>query len=168
MVLGLLLQEPIHPKMNRLAIDSMPQKAAHILGLQPFDSYPSSRTSSLGSTLQKPTSEMDEQAMHQETRVRRKVDRHLLPILCWLSIVVSLDAINIGNARLENLEQDLHMHGQMFNIAIMVFYIPCILCSIPANILSQASKPSFYTGSLTVICGLYTHFTLLTARRFVD
>nr|POF08164.1 putative transporter [Quercus suber] len=99
------------------------------------------------------------QSSQESTRTRneryvlRRVDWRLLPILFWLGIVASLDAVNIGHARVQGLEHDLHMVGQDFSIAVVVFYIPNILLGVPSNIILSLSRPSIFLGTLTLLCG---------------
>lgn len=52
-------------------------------------------------------------------RIRRKVDWRLLPLLVFLYTLAFLDRVNIGNARLWNMEEDLGMTGNDYNIAVM-------------------------------------------------
>ncbi|KAL2012356.1 hypothetical protein VTN00DRAFT_5074 [Thermoascus crustaceus] len=60
-------------------------------------------------------------------KIIRKIDWHLIPLLTLLYSLTFLDRVNIGNARLWNLERDLNMTGYQYNIAVIVFYIPVIL-----------------------------------------
>ena len=48
----------------------------------------------------------------------RKIDRHILPVLAILYLLSFLDRTNIGNARLANLEIDLHMTGLNYNVSL--------------------------------------------------
>ena len=93
---------------------------------------------------------------HADNAVLRKVDRHLLPILCWLAIVTSLNATNIGNAAIEGMAQDLHMRKKDYNIAVFVFYIPCILLGVPANIIMLATRPRIFLCSSMFLSGSYS------------
>jgi hypothetical protein len=63
-------------------------------------------------------------------RVVRKVDWRLIPLLTFLYTLTFLDRVNIGNARLWNLEKDLRMSGYDYNLAVLVFYIPYILLEV--------------------------------------
>ncbi|KAA8651940.1 uncharacterized protein ATNIH1004_000839 [Aspergillus tanneri] len=47
-----------------------------------------------------------------------KCDLHVVPILTLLFMLAFLDRINIGNARLMGLEDDLKMSGHQYNIAL--------------------------------------------------
>jgi MFS family permease len=92
-------------------------------------------------------------------RLVRKVDFKLLPILMMLYTVTFLDRVNIGNARLWNLERDLHMKGFEYNIATLVFYIPMVLFEIPSNMLLSRLVPRYYISGLCMAWGLTITFT---------
>lgn len=53
-------------------------------------------------------------------RILRKVDWRIIPLLQFLYMLTFLDRVNIGNARLWNLEKDLRMSGYEFNIIVLV------------------------------------------------
>lgn len=63
-------------------------------------------------------------------RIVRKVDWRIIPLLMFLYTLTFLDRVNIGNARLWSLEEDLGMSGYDYNLAILVFYIPYILLEV--------------------------------------
>lgn len=52
-------------------------------------------------------------------KVIRKIDWRLIPLLMLLYTLTFLDRVNIGNARLWNLERDLHMAGYDYNIVVL-------------------------------------------------
>ena len=82
-----------------------------------------------------------------EKELMLKCDIHIIPILCVLFLLSFLDRINIGNARLQGLEQDLHMAGQDFSIALLIFFIPYILFEVPSNIIMKKAAPSTWRWS---------------------
>lgn len=90
-----------------------------------------------------------------EKRVRVKTDIHLMPVLCLLLILAFLDRINIGNARIQGLEADLHMHGSDYNVALLIFFIPYIILEIPSNIIMKKVRPSLWLCGLMVCWGIY-------------
>lgn len=92
---------------------------------------------------------------HAELRaIQRRVDLRLLPPLYFLAIVLALDGTNIGVASIEGMLKDLHMHQQDINVAIQVFYIPCVLFAVPANLVLLASRPRFFLGGAVFLTGL--------------
>lgn len=106
-----------------------------------------------------------------EKKLIRKIDLQLLPILFLMLIAAFLDRINIGNARLFGLETDLNMHGDQFNIALFVFFIPYILCELPANIVLKNLKPHWWLSGMIFGFGMDAHpalFSLNLCRRLIN
>lgn len=89
-----------------------------------------------------------------EKRLLRKCDLHVIPVVTLLYSLAFLDRINIGNARLQGLEKDLHIKGQDYNIALMVFFIPYILFEVPSNIFIRKIAPSTWLSSIMVLWGM--------------
>lgn len=52
-------------------------------------------------------------------RILRKVDWRIIPLLQFLYMLTFLDRVNIGNARLWNLEKDLNLSGYDYNICVL-------------------------------------------------
>ncbi|KAI1763072.1 MFS general substrate transporter [Hypoxylon sp. FL1150] len=75
-------------------------------------------------------------------RLLRKIDRHILPIMCMICLLCFLDRANIGNARLDNLEQDLHLVGLQYNDCLAVLFPFYIAAEIPSNIMMKRIRPS--------------------------
>ncbi|KAI0977315.1 major facilitator superfamily domain-containing protein [Xylaria arbuscula] len=80
----------------------------------------------------------------EETVVRRKLDRQLVPMLTTLYLLCFLDRVNIGNARIQGLAEDLNLIGYRFNIATSIFYIVYLIVEVPSNILLKRVGPRFY------------------------
>lgn len=53
-----------------------------------------------------------------EKRLRRKLDRRILPIIILIYLLTFVDRANIGNARIAGLERDLHLKGLDYNILL--------------------------------------------------
>lgn len=91
-----------------------------------------------------------------ERKVVRKCDLHVVPILTALFMFAFLDRINIGNARILGLEEDLGMGGHQYNIALFVFFIPYILFEVPSNMLLKRIKPSVWLSGIMAGWGIVT------------
>lgn len=52
-----------------------------------------------------------------ERKLLRKMDLRLMPMLTLLYLFSFLDRGNIGNARIEGMEEDLHLGGTQYNWA---------------------------------------------------
>ncbi|KAF8337154.1 MFS general substrate transporter, partial [Amanita rubescens] len=90
----------------------------------------------------------------QESKLWRKMDLRLLPILAFIFLMAYMDRGPLGNARLEGLDTQLRLKGYDFNIALLVFFIPYMLFESPSKWLP------FLTTSLGV-----TLFTMLVLNR---
>lgn len=59
--------------------------------------------------------------------MRRKLDRNVLMLLCFLFLLAFLDRSNIGNARVAGMEKDLHLSSDEYEWLLTIFYIAYIL-----------------------------------------
>lgn len=61
--------------------------------------------------------------------------------------------VNIGNARIQGLEKDLHMEKTNYNVALFVVFIPFILCETPSNLILKVVSPKIWLSFLLFGCG---------------
>lgn len=112
----------------------------------------------------------------EETKVRHKLDRVIVPLTTFLYLLCFLDRINIGNARIQGLGDDLNLNtGVRFNWVTSIFYIVYMFVEVPSNLLLKKLGPKWYLPLL--VCGfgfvsLCTAFVnsfagLLVARGFL-
>lgn len=92
-----------------------------------------------------------------EKRLLWKLDIHVVPILMLLFLLAFLDRINIGNARLQGLEDDLQMEGHDFNIALLIFFIPYVLLEVPSNLVLKRFPPSLWISGIMFGWGRLDH-----------
>ncbi|KAI0165465.1 MFS general substrate transporter [Hypoxylon sp. FL1284] len=110
---------------------------------------------------------------HTERRLVRKIDLHVYPILFLIYIMCFLDRINVSNARIQGMTEDLDLHGNRFNIALFVFFVPYILLEVPSNMVFKKFKPAYYISFLMLswaiinMCmGFVTTYEGLVVLRF--
>lgn len=65
----------------------------------------------------------------------------------------SVDRSNLGNAKTDGLEKDLHFVGNEYSLLILLFYIPFGLLDLPLNILTKKYSAKWTLPSLMVIWG---------------
>ncbi|CAI6095906.1 unnamed protein product [Clonostachys chloroleuca] len=113
----------------------------------------------------------------KEKKLVRKIDLHLIPILCLLLLSAAnfspnigmfqdsttilfinngKPSINIGNARIQGLEKDLGMVGSDYNIALFTFFITYILFEVSSNMFLKRTRPSVILSFIVVGCGIVT------------
>lgn len=112
----------------------------------------------------------------EETIIRRKIDWHTVPLVTLLYMLTFLDRINIGNARVQGLGDEMGFNqGYGFNWALSIFYIIYLLVEVPSNILLKRIGARFYLPLLVVGFGFVSICTafvrdfggLMTARAFL-
>ncbi|KAJ5723911.1 hypothetical protein N7488_001946 [Penicillium malachiteum] len=109
-----------------------------------------------------------------ERKLMAKIDLHILPCLCVLYLLAFLDRVNISNAALLGLKDDLNIAtGMKYNIALTIFFVPYIIFEIPSNILLKKFKPHvwlslcmFGFGVVMVCQGLVQNWGGLMATRW--
>ncbi|KAI8665100.1 MFS domain-containing protein [Fusarium sp. Ph1] len=107
--------------------------------------------------------------------VVRKIDVRLVPLLAILYLFSFIDRANIGNAKIEGLEDDLKITPSQYNIALSVFFVPYVVLEVPSNyLLTKFKRPSVYIGGIIVawgivmaLMGIVQNFSGLVASRFM-
>ncbi|RPB04530.1 MFS general substrate transporter [Choiromyces venosus 120613-1] len=108
-----------------------------------------------------------------ERKLLAKIDLRLLPVLTILYILAFLDRVNISNAVIFGLKEDLNLGGVEYNTALTIFFVPYILFEIPSNILMKKLRPHlwlsicmFLFGLVTCLQGFVQNYSGLLATRF--
>lgn len=93
-----------------------------------------------------------------DSRITRKIDMRLVPMLCMLYLTAYLDRTNIGNARLYGLEKELSMPSNGYNTAIWTFFLTFVLMEVPSNVLMNHSgiPPNWWLGVSMTLLGIVT------------
>lgn len=84
-----------------------------------------------------------------ESRVVRKMDLYLVPLMCMLYFLSNLDKSNIGNAEVAGLSESLNLTGNQYGNCVTVFYATYIFFDpIGANLLKIIGPKYMMTGCL--------------------
>ncbi|KAH7305202.1 major facilitator superfamily domain-containing protein [Stachybotrys elegans] len=89
-----------------------------------------------------------------EKKVLRKMDVRLIPMLALLYLLSFLDRGNIGNAKIEGLQEDLNMTGDEYNWCLTVFFFTYAAFEVPSNLLLKKLRPSIWLPTIMVAWGL--------------
>ncbi|KAL5531265.1 hypothetical protein ACEPAG_4142 [Sanghuangporus baumii] len=89
-----------------------------------------------------------------DKKLVRKIDLVLIPWLSLLYLVAFLDRSSIGNAKLYNLEADLHITDTQYLICLSIFFIPYALLDVPSNIFLKRLRPSIWLSSIMLLWGI--------------
>ncbi|KAI1643725.1 MFS general substrate transporter [Daldinia loculata] len=117
-----------------------------------------------------------EQRLELETRLRRKIDWRLLPIIILMYILNYIDRNNIAAAKLAGLPEDLNLdpNTSEFETAVSILFVGYLLMQIPSNLfLNKIGKPAIYLPACMMVWGVIsaataavTNFGGLIAVRF--
>ncbi|KAK6813675.1 Major Facilitator Superfamily protein [Aspergillus parasiticus SU-1] len=111
-----------------------------------------------------------------ERKLMAKIDWHVVPCLCLMYLLAFLDRVNISNAAILGLQEDLNIEsGTKYNTALTIFFVPYIIFEIPSNILMKKLKPHLWLSlcmfgfGLVMVCqGLVQNWGgLMTTRWFL-
>ncbi|OCK80432.1 retrograde regulation protein 2 [Lepidopterella palustris CBS 459.81] len=115
----------------------------------------------------------EEERAVQDRRLLWKLDLKLIPWLCFLYLISFLDRTNIGNAKIDGLQKNLHMTDGQYNAALSLFFVSYSLAEPLTNVLLKRLRPSVFLPAIMVLwgivmttMGLVHDFSGLAAARF--
>ncbi|KAL5121951.1 hypothetical protein ACEQ8H_000167 [Pleosporales sp. CAS-2024a] len=94
-----------------------------------------------------------ERAAHDKALLR-KLDIKLIPWLSFLYLISFLDRTNIGNAKLDGLQKDLHMTNSQYNLSLTIFFISYSVFEPLTNVLLKKLRPSVFLPIIMVLWGI--------------
>ncbi|KAF4975740.1 hypothetical protein FZEAL_7517 [Fusarium zealandicum] len=89
-----------------------------------------------------------------ERAILKKLDFRIIPMVMWVYLMNMMDRVNIGNARLFRMEEDLGLTGDDFQLSVSVLFITYCLFESPSNLIIKRLKPSRYLAGLTLAWGI--------------
>ncbi|KAK4184165.1 major facilitator superfamily domain-containing protein [Podospora australis] len=82
-----------------------------------------------------------------------KLDKKLMPWLCFLYLLAFLDRTNIGNAKIAGLSRDLGLTTSSYNATLTIFFISYAVFEPITNILLKKYRPSIFIPIIMVLWG---------------
>ncbi|KAM6510355.1 hypothetical protein FALCPG4_017970 [Fusarium falciforme] len=80
----------------------------------------------------------------------KKLDMFLLPFLSLMYFFNAVDRSNLGNAKTDDLEEDLNFKGNEYSLLILLFYIPFGTLDLPLNLLTKKFSAKWVLPTLMV------------------
>ncbi|KAJ7613116.1 MFS general substrate transporter [Roridomyces roridus] len=74
---------------------------------------------------------------YEALRVRRKIDRHILPLMCILYWIQFMDKTTLGSAAILGIQQATHLTTNEYNWLGTVFYLSYLAFEFPQNLALQ-------------------------------
>ncbi|RFU31245.1 hypothetical protein B7463_g5104, partial [Scytalidium lignicola] len=94
-----------------------------------------------------------------DRKLKWKLDLTLIPWLCVLYLLAFLDRTNIGNAKIDNLQLDLHhMTTGKYNAALSIFFVSYSVFEPLTNVMLKRLRPSIFIPIIMVVWGLCMTF----------
>ncbi|GKU05121.1 unnamed protein product [Fusarium langsethiae] len=91
-----------------------------------------------------------------EKSLVRKLDWKFLPMVTAMLLMNYLDRINVSNARLAGMQEDLHMSDTIWSLGISLFYVGYIISQIPANVIIAKGSPRILLPSCMLAWSIIT------------
>ncbi|KAF2816317.1 MFS general substrate transporter [Mytilinidion resinicola] len=98
--------------------------------------------------------DLSDEQKKEEARAIRKVDWRLIPILGGLYSIAGLDRVNLSNARVAGMNEDLHFDvGNRYSIALLVFFVTYFLFELPSTLTLRPIGPKIQLNALAFSWG---------------
>ena len=93
------------------------------------------------------------QTFEHERRLVLKFDVRILPVLALIYLASALDKGNLGNAKTNGMEKDLHFKDGQSNTILSVFFVPYVISFAPVAFVGKRYGPSRVLPVLMFIFG---------------
>ncbi|MEZ5942658.1 MAG: MFS transporter [Planctomycetaceae bacterium] len=100
---------------------------------------------------------MDQNSLERTTL--RKVAWRLMPFICLCYLLNILDRANVGFARL-NMQTDLSLSEDMFNLGYGMFYVGYLLFEIPSNLIMRKVGARRWIARIMITWGIVSALTM--------
>ncbi|KAK4226822.1 major facilitator superfamily domain-containing protein [Podospora fimiseda] len=82
-----------------------------------------------------------------------RLDKKLMPWLCFLYLLAFLDRTNIGNAKIAGLNKDLGLTTSSYNATLTIFFISYAIFEPITNIMLKRFRPSIFIPIIMILWG---------------
>ncbi|ODQ80083.1 hypothetical protein BABINDRAFT_161717 [Babjeviella inositovora NRRL Y-12698] len=108
------------------------------------------------------------------TKLMWKIDICVVPPFCLLYFLAFLDRVNISNAKVYGMADDLKLTGNQFNTALTIFFVPYVFFEVLSNFAIKRIAPHIWLsgcilcfGAVSIGMGFVKNFGGLVACRFL-
>lgn len=88
------------------------------------------------------------------SRLRWKIDLHLIPACAMLYLLCFLDRGNIGNAKIAGMTKDLGMTSHQYSVVLTVFFATYCTVEAPCNILLKMMSAKIFLPLIAILWGV--------------
>ncbi|KAI9497585.1 major facilitator superfamily domain-containing protein [Zychaea mexicana] len=83
-------------------------------------------------------------------RLMWKLDRRIIPYISLLYLCSYLDRVNIGNAKIAGLMEDIDITESQYNWALSIFFIGYVLFEVPSNLMLKVLGPRIWISIIVI------------------
>lgn len=94
-----------------------------------------------------------------ERQLLRNLDIWIIPPVMLLYLFSFIDRVNIGNARLYGMEEDLGLTGDQYQIAVSILFATYITTEVPSNLVLKKFGPARWLAFITTGFGIVATLT---------
>jgi sugar phosphate permease len=87
----------------------------------------------------------------QDRKLLWKLDVKLIPWLSFLYLISFLDRTNIGNAKVDGLQEDLKMTNGQYNASLTIFFVSYSVFEPLTNVLLKKMRPSIFLPLIMIL-----------------
>ncbi|KAJ6519786.1 major facilitator superfamily domain-containing protein [Mycena sanguinolenta] len=109
----------------------------------------------------------------EELQLLRKFDFFILPPLALMYLCNALDKGNVGNAKTDGWDVDIHLVGNQYYLLVMIFYVPFCLFGTPISLFVKRFSAARVLpimmigfGSMALCAAAAKNFSQIFAIRF--
>ncbi|KAF8259251.1 MFS general substrate transporter [Lactarius quietus] len=73
----------------------------------------------------------------ESLRIRRKIDKHLMPLMCILYLIQYMDKITLGSSAILGIQKATHLTTDQYNWLGTIFYLGYLVFEFPQNLALQ-------------------------------
>ncbi|KAI8635436.1 MFS general substrate transporter [Xylariaceae sp. FL1651] len=145
--------QPDHPKLDAATMSAIMEKPAVIEVDDGRHHTERDVINHIDAIAMAPGTTIESFAHLDQKKILRKMDVRLIPMLAILYLLSFLDRGNIGNAKIEGLQEDLKMTSDQYNLCLTVFFFTYAAFEVPSNLLLKRLRPSRWLPSIMVAWG---------------
>jgi len=103
---------------------------------------------------------LTEEELAIQKKLRLRVDLLIMPLVILVYLMNYIDRNNYAAARLQGLEQSLHLTGDQYQVGLSILFVAYVLMQVPSNLLlNYSGRPSWYLGFFVCAWGLVSACT---------
>ncbi|KAF2753497.1 major facilitator superfamily transporter [Pseudovirgaria hyperparasitica] len=93
-------------------------------------------------------------AVSERSRLQRKIDMRLMPLLCLTYAIQSIDKTTLSYAAVFGIREDTHLQGTEYSWAGALFYLGYLFWEYPTNVLLQKLPVGKFMSGTVILWGI--------------